>query len=447
MCNIMRCSPTSNKQVNARIAGVMAELGLTRVSDSKVGGAGGVRGVSGGERRRVTIGMELVTAPKLVVMDEPTSGGWRREGSVCVRVFRGERGGMCTCTLADQHWLASTRLLSCLMLGVHQQPLPSHPSGRQSPSPLNTHPSSCPLSRPPAGLDSFTAFNLMRTAKDIAAHGRVVLMSLHQPSPDMFGQLDSVLLLARGHLVFSGPPGAVPAYFTAAGAPCPPGRPAAEHMLHAVSEPDSLAALLEYAQQGDAPTCITTSGSSSSSRRGSGGSEDGGSPGASSSRAASSHSLDAVGDGAARDQQGFESVELRSSRGGGAGPVGEGTESQDALSGSGYHSFRDAASSAAAAEAGAAAGDKTAAANGSMADAEVRLHPLAPGQQPRPQKGMRYACMAQAREFAVLFWRTLTDVRRSPTMLLLHIGVAVGMGLLVSGWWGVVCGRGNGLGS
>jgi ABC-type lipoprotein export system ATPase subunit len=40
-----------------RIDLALDELGLKHVADSQVGGSGGIRGVSGGERRRVTIGM------------------------------------------------------------------------------------------------------------------------------------------------------------------------------------------------------------------------------------------------------------------------------------------------------------------------------------------------------------------------------------------------------
>ena len=52
---------------------VMANLGLSRVSASLVGDVNR-RGVSGGEKKRVNIGMELMAKPSILFLDEPTSG-------------------------------------------------------------------------------------------------------------------------------------------------------------------------------------------------------------------------------------------------------------------------------------------------------------------------------------------------------------------------------------
>jgi ABC-type multidrug transport system ATPase subunit len=54
-----------------RVEEVMESLGLSHVADEYVGG-GGNRGISGGEKRRVSIGIELVTSPPVLLLDEPT---------------------------------------------------------------------------------------------------------------------------------------------------------------------------------------------------------------------------------------------------------------------------------------------------------------------------------------------------------------------------------------
>ncbi|XP_070614122.1 broad substrate specificity ATP-binding cassette transporter ABCG2-like [Erythrolamprus reginae] len=56
-----------------RINQVLKELGLTEVADSKVG-TQFIRGISGGERKRTNIGMELITDPSILFLDEPTTG-------------------------------------------------------------------------------------------------------------------------------------------------------------------------------------------------------------------------------------------------------------------------------------------------------------------------------------------------------------------------------------
>ncbi|XP_075785680.1 broad substrate specificity ATP-binding cassette transporter ABCG2-like isoform X2 [Pelodiscus sinensis] len=56
-----------------RVNQIIRELGLVKVADSKVG-TQFIRGVSGGERKRTNIGMELITDPAVLFLDEPTTG-------------------------------------------------------------------------------------------------------------------------------------------------------------------------------------------------------------------------------------------------------------------------------------------------------------------------------------------------------------------------------------
>lgn len=65
------------------------------------------------------------------------------------------------------------------------------------------------MDEPTSGLDSYTAYNLMRTAQEIAMHDRVVIMSLHQPSPDMFDSLSQVRVGGRLHWEWAGDAGCV----------------------------------------------------------------------------------------------------------------------------------------------------------------------------------------------------------------------------------------------
>ncbi|NXG40106.1 ABCG2 protein, partial [Dromaius novaehollandiae] len=56
-----------------RVTQIISELGLNKVADAKVG-TELIRGVSGGERKRTNIGMELITEPPVLFLDEPTTG-------------------------------------------------------------------------------------------------------------------------------------------------------------------------------------------------------------------------------------------------------------------------------------------------------------------------------------------------------------------------------------
>lgn len=57
----------------ARVNVMIAMLKLTKCQNTRIGGPL-VKGVSGGERKRTSIGVELITDPNLVFLDEPTTG-------------------------------------------------------------------------------------------------------------------------------------------------------------------------------------------------------------------------------------------------------------------------------------------------------------------------------------------------------------------------------------
>ncbi|XP_076831244.1 ATP-binding cassette sub-family G member 8 [Brachyhypopomus gauderio] len=63
----------SQAQRDQRVDDVIAELRLRQCANTRVGNSY-VRGVSGGERRRVSIAVQLLWNPGVLILDEPTSG-------------------------------------------------------------------------------------------------------------------------------------------------------------------------------------------------------------------------------------------------------------------------------------------------------------------------------------------------------------------------------------
>ena len=63
--------PREDKQ--ALIEGTITEMGLQDCSNTVIGNWH-LRGVSGGEKRRVSIALEILMRPRLLFLDEPTSG-------------------------------------------------------------------------------------------------------------------------------------------------------------------------------------------------------------------------------------------------------------------------------------------------------------------------------------------------------------------------------------
>ncbi len=111
------------------VQSVIHELGLRDCRHTRVGDEW-VTGVSGGERRRVSIGVQMLTDPSVLLLDEPSSG-----------------------------------------------------------------------------LDASTAQHVTATLKRIAERGRTVICSIHQPRAEQLALFDSVVLMAKGQIVYYGPTG------------------------------------------------------------------------------------------------------------------------------------------------------------------------------------------------------------------------------------------------
>jgi ABC-type multidrug transport system ATPase subunit len=127
-------------------------LGLRGCANTIIGN-GELRGISGGERRRVTIGCELVAGTPAIVMDLPTNG-----------------------------------------------------------------------------LDSATAYDIMKSFKQQSLGGRSFICSLAQPSPELLRLFDTIMILSKGSCIYFGPRREAVKYFAALGFHCPIGKPVPEFL-------------------------------------------------------------------------------------------------------------------------------------------------------------------------------------------------------------------------
>jgi hypothetical protein len=151
----------SEQEVAARLAAVdlkmvddlLLELGLDVCKDTMVGTIF-FKGISGGQKRRLSIAIELLSSPKLLLLDEPTSG--------LVRYF--------------------IIILECIILSLKFD--------------LRVQ-------------DSAAALQVVQLMKRLARSKRevAVLCTLHQPSQEAYYELDTASFLATGRMVWFGPTG------------------------------------------------------------------------------------------------------------------------------------------------------------------------------------------------------------------------------------------------
>ena len=73
---IFACQMRTNltfSEIRARVSSLLSILSLQACKNTLIGSVA-VKGISGGERKRTSIGYELITNPSLLILDEPTSG-------------------------------------------------------------------------------------------------------------------------------------------------------------------------------------------------------------------------------------------------------------------------------------------------------------------------------------------------------------------------------------
>ncbi|MEU7832593.1 MULTISPECIES: ATP-binding cassette domain-containing protein [unclassified Nonomuraea] len=93
-------SPWRRPERNRRVEEVCAQLGLEKQIDQLI------TTLSGGQRRRVSIALELLTKPRLLMLDEPTSGldpGMDRELMTLLREYADDGNTVIVITHATEH--------------------------------------------------------------------------------------------------------------------------------------------------------------------------------------------------------------------------------------------------------------------------------------------------------------------------------------------------------
>ncbi|CAG0886743.1 unnamed protein product [Cyprideis torosa] len=148
----------TDKARSSRVDEILVELGLKGCENTSIGIPGKIKGISGGEKKRLAFATEVLTDPPLLFCDEPTSG-----------------------------------------------------------------------------LDSYSAQRLVMLLQDLAAKGKTILCTIHQPNSEIFSKFHDVLLLAEGRTAFLGSTEECLKYFDRMGYKCPATFNPADFYVHTLA--------------------------------------------------------------------------------------------------------------------------------------------------------------------------------------------------------------------
>jgi ABC-type multidrug transport system ATPase subunit len=151
--------PSSVTQVERTqlVEEVITELSLKEAAGTRIGNHAH-KGCSGGEKRRTSLGVQLLSNPSLLWLDEPTTG-----------------------------------------------------------------------------LDSTSAYQVVKTLQNLARKGRTIIVTIHQPRSEIWSLFDNVILLTRGSPAYAGSAKECLSYFAKLGHEMPPFTNPAEHLIDIVS--------------------------------------------------------------------------------------------------------------------------------------------------------------------------------------------------------------------
>lgn len=114
-------SGTTEQRRKEKVDEIISDLGLSKCANTKIG-TEFQRGVSGGERKRTSVAMELVTSPSVLFLDEPTTGlDAYTAHSVMLLLKRLSRRGMTVIMSIHQPRYSIFKLFDTLMLMSHGQ--------------------------------------------------------------------------------------------------------------------------------------------------------------------------------------------------------------------------------------------------------------------------------------------------------------------------------------
>lgn len=116
----LKTSSSNSHMIPGLVDQVLDDLGLTSIQNSLIGQSslGEGRGISGGERKRVSVAQELVTRPSLIFLDEPTSGLDSTSALELMLILKGlaQKGGHSIVTIVHQPRTKIFELMDGLLL-------------------------------------------------------------------------------------------------------------------------------------------------------------------------------------------------------------------------------------------------------------------------------------------------------------------------------------------